>query len=172
MATHKAKNLAPPATNANRRTSGSSRRRPLRGSKKTLPPANPSAGHISHPADGGILQKQNPRRSSSERREVGGSKGESLGSFSFALSLWNDKERASKQSALACRRHSASVRLRRYQKPLLPRVRLRTKQKNQANSFAHLTAKSNHPLATPLSIAGLPAHVRSSHNDSPCAPCG
>ena len=41
-------------------------------------------------------QKQNPRRSSSERREVGGSKGESLGSFSFALSLWNDKERASK----------------------------------------------------------------------------
>jgi len=36
MATHKAKNLAPPATNASHRTSGSPRRRPLRGSDKSF----------------------------------------------------------------------------------------------------------------------------------------
>ena len=42
-----------------------------------------------------------------------GAKGESLGVFSFAISLRRGKEMASKQTVSACRRHSASVRLRR-----------------------------------------------------------
>jgi len=46
-----------------------------------LPTANPSWACDICAQDGGILQKQNPRRSSSERREIGGSKGESLGFF-------------------------------------------------------------------------------------------
>ena len=41
------------------------------GAAKIPASANPSAGCDICPADGGILQKQKPRRSSSERREAG-----------------------------------------------------------------------------------------------------
>ena len=39
----------------------------------------------------------------------GGSQGERLGSFSFAISLWNDKEMASKPAQRTRAKHSVSV---------------------------------------------------------------
>jgi len=76
------------------------------GKQKPLPNANPSAGWDICPADGGHLQKQNPRRSSSERREAGGSKGESLG---FLLGYF--LENAKKQHKKATRSARSSMRV-------------------------------------------------------------
>ena len=74
--------------------------------QKLLPTANPSWACDICAQDGGLLQKQNPRRSSSERREIGGSQGERLGALLPPL-LGALQEVASKSNPLSARRRRA-----------------------------------------------------------------
>ena len=66
-------------------------------------------GSIYAPQMEDVCLNEQPRRSSLERRDAGRSWRERPSSFSFALSLWNDKERASK----AIRAARSSMRDRR-----------------------------------------------------------